>query len=347
MEVFQKKFDKYISDGNSAVHFKIVKGPKDLTSNSTNDEFSFSPLMCHQIFGEKEQIFGYVQPKLTVYYCTSTLDTYVEFSSKDEISSAENENIQADNVVEKVVSTTMTYKTQPDKNAFLDCIEKQQSFKPIGEKVHEYTSKSIIGTDRTFEIYKATTDTEGLAEYHEKMQSFILWFIDCASFIDAEDSKWEFFILYEKEELSDDCCRYNFVGYSTCYRFYAFPEHERPRVSQVLVLPPYQKMGHCVEILNTIFKDYRGVEKVIDITAEDPSEDFQRVRDYVDALNCLKLSSSKGLDFITINSKFDTQSIEKSFSKKKFISIVNRELKINKRQAARVYEVLVRYILIK
>ena len=54
-------------------------------------------------------------------------------------------------------------------------------------------------------------------------------------------------------------------------------------------------MGHCVEILNTIFKDYRSVEKVIDITAEDPSEDFQRVRDYVDALNCLKLSSSKGL----------------------------------------------------
>ena len=82
MEVFQKKFDKYLTDGNQAVQFKIVKNAKDVSSNSTNDEFTFSPLMCHQIFGEKEQIFGHVQPKLTVYYCTSTLDTYLEFEHK-------------------------------------------------------------------------------------------------------------------------------------------------------------------------------------------------------------------------------------------------------------------------
>ena len=141
---------------------------------------------------------------------------------KDEISTAENENIEADNVVEKVVTNTMTYKPLKDKSDLMELIENQTSHKPIGEKIHQYVKKSDIGMDRHFEIYKANVKTEGLVEYHEKMQSFILWFIDCASFIDVEDDKWEFFILYEKEVLADDCVRYNFVGYATCYRYALF-----------------------------------------------------------------------------------------------------------------------------
>lgn len=36
---------------------------------------------------------------------------------------------------------------------------------------------------------------------------------------------------------------YATVGYSTIYLYYAYPEHIRPRISQMLVLPPFQKMG--------------------------------------------------------------------------------------------------------
>lgn len=36
---------------------------------------------------------------------------------------------------------------------------------------------------------------------------------------------------------------YATVGYSTVYLYYAYPEHIRPRISQMLVLPPFQKMG--------------------------------------------------------------------------------------------------------
>ena len=35
----------------------------------------------------------------------------------------------------------------------------------------------------------------GFREYHEKMQTFLLWFIDAASFIDVDDDKWEYFIM--------------------------------------------------------------------------------------------------------------------------------------------------------
>ena len=38
-------------------------------------------------------------------------------------------------------------------------------------------------------------------------------------------------------------------------------------------------------------RNYRGDSTVIDITVEDPSDNFVRLRDFVDTRNCLKLAS--------------------------------------------------------
>ena len=38
-------------------------------------------------------------------------------------------------------------------------------------------------------------------------------------------------------------------------------------------------------------RNYRGDSTVIDITVEDPSDNFVRLRDFVDTKNCLKLAS--------------------------------------------------------
>ena len=39
------------------------------------------------------------------------------------------------------------------------------------------------------------------------------------------------------------------------------------------------------------FRCYRGDDKVVDITVEDPSDNFVRLRDYVDTKNCMELSA--------------------------------------------------------
>ena len=31
-------------------------------------------------------------------------------------------------------------------------------------------------------------------EYHHRMESFILWFIDAASYIDVDDEKWDYYV---------------------------------------------------------------------------------------------------------------------------------------------------------
>uniref|UniRef100_A0A8W8NEZ1 Histone acetyltransferase type B catalytic subunit n=1 Tax=Magallana gigas TaxID=29159 RepID=A0A8W8NEZ1_MAGGI len=50
-------------------------------------------------------------------------------------------------------------------------------------------------------------------------------------------------------------------------------------------------MGLCAEMLQTFYNDAYRRKEVLDITVEDPSENFQRVRDFVDVKNCQGLSS--------------------------------------------------------
>lgn len=35
-------------------------------------------------------------------------------------------------------------------------------------------------------------------DYHERLQAWIMFFIDAASFIDIDDDSWRFFLLFEK-----------------------------------------------------------------------------------------------------------------------------------------------------
>lgn len=60
--------------------------------------------------------------------------------------------------------------------------------------------------------------------------------------------------------------RYGTVGFVTVYRYYAYPEHIRPRIAQVLILPPFQQMGLGTQLLQAIYREYVGMSEVKDIT---------------------------------------------------------------------------------
>jgi len=136
---------------------------------------------------------------------------------------------------------------------------------------------------------------------------------------------------YEKYKSSDGSTRYGFIGYGSVYNFFAYPENTRPRVAQMLILPPFQKQGLAIELLSAIYSRYRTDKKAVEITGknknilyflfyslncvvlrcqfasklnckpdlsfkltitvEDPSDDFEVLRDYVDATDCSKLPS--------------------------------------------------------
>ena len=113
------------------------------------------------------------------------------------------------------------------------------------------------------------------------MQLFVLLYIEAGSYISEDEETWEFAVLFEKRRRrsSPDVATYHFVGYSTLYPFYCFPERIRLRVSQFLILPPYQQDGHGSALYTAIYQHVLSQPHIAELTVEDPAEAFEDLRD--------------------------------------------------------------------
>lgn len=314
----KSNLEAFVLKASDAVDLKLIKKIEDLD----NDEIVFHPEFTHQIFGDTEMIFGYKGLKIKMYYTASKLRLYFNVDYQDKVDPKETDGIEADDVLNAVKTKLelQNYFTNPDK--FVQCLQDESSFQPYGKKLHEF-----IHEDSCFEIYYVNHETKDfIQDYHEQMQHFLLWFIDGASYIDTDDERWDFFVIYERVKSSNNY-QYHFVGYSSVYRYYAYPDNIRPRISQVLVLPPFQRKNVGFNLLKTINNYYISVPKAIDITVEDPSDNFCQLRNHVDCLNCVNLVS------------FSPENLKKGWTKDKEEEA--RDIyKIHKQQARKVYEIL-------
>lgn len=87
------------------------------------------------------------------------------------------------------------------------------------------------------------------------MQLFILLYIEAGSYINEEEETWEFLVLYvachflcegprsrrnsyekRKRRTTPNVATYHFVGYSSLYPFYCFPEKVRMRLRYVIII---------------------------------------------------------------------------------------------------------------
>ena len=73
-------------------------------------------------------------------------------------------------------------------------------------KVHDLPANGLpisyhlleLGSDkeRHFEIYTCEIEEHGFRSYHERLQTFLLWYVDAASFIDVDDDRWRFYLVW-------------------------------------------------------------------------------------------------------------------------------------------------------
>ena len=297
---------------------KLIRNEKDIE----NDENAFHPAYTHQLFGDSENIFGYRNLRVNLYYTARALKLYLAIDFAEQIDSKDADGVQPDDVLaiikEKLDLQPPLYTTNLDQ--FSKWLVKDEFFHPHGDKVHAFEEQ-----ERSYEVYNvnAKMSAEFIQEHHEQMQHFLLWFIDGASYIDIEDDKWDYFTLYERQGERD----YYFAGYATVYRYYAYPANTRPRISQVLILPPFQRRNLGVQLLSAMYAHYRAQSGVIDITVEDPSDSFSQLRNFVDCLACSKLPA------------FSRKSLHEGWNKK-MAEEAKEKLRINGRQARKVYEIL-------
>lgn len=322
LDTLKTNIERYICSANEAVCFKMIQDSCDIEK----EERTFHPDMSHQIFGEKEQIFGYADLRIDVFYSASQLYGYLGMKHSDKINPEKFGGVEVDNIFKKM-EEVLPPRCCQSLDEFSSRLQKDAEFSPHGEMVYHYKRTTKDGSEKCFEMFNPSIEDAGFREYHDRMQTFLLWFVDAASYIDTDDEKWEYYTIFEKQQGNRGQSTYLFVGYCTVYNFYAYPEHNRPRISQFLILPPYQRQGHATEILDVIQKRFLTRSNIRDICVEDPSENFQRIRDYIDCRNCIDFDC------------FRPEKLTNGFSKT-MLKECNEKLKLNSRQTRRIYEIL-------
>jgi len=124
--------------------------------------------------------------------------------------------------------------------------------------------------------------------------------------LSLKNSKPPPFLRYEKRKRpGTDISTYHFIGYSSLYGFYHFPEKTRLRLSQFVILSPYQRQGHgckylffvehpkknekrttyaqyspfLAQLYKAIYQYVLSKPNIAELTVEDPAEAFEDLRD--------------------------------------------------------------------
>lgn len=131
---------------------------------------------------------------IRLYYSAGPLNIYLGHKYSAKIDDVNSGGQKADDVVNSVskLLTTGCYYTNIDE--FLSKVDKDASFQPFGEKIHSWQIETDKNEVRTFEIYECNRSTPGFLAYHARLQTFLLWFVDAASYIDSDDPQWQYFV---------------------------------------------------------------------------------------------------------------------------------------------------------
>lgn len=144
----------------------------------------------------------------------------------------------------------------------------------------------IQGEDSTLKIfrYNLATAPDAIKTLHARLEPLLYFFVEAASAIDASDPSWDF-LLALKYDLDGAL---DVAAFATVHKFYVFPDRCRLRLSQVLVLPPFQGQGIGSKIIDAVYLMAES-ENAVDITLEDPIDDLRRLRDRKDLTAMLPL----------------------------------------------------------
>lgn len=253
-------------DSNSVVKLWVISKPEEFRSRPP--ELSFAPTYTHQVF-PNEKIVGYKDLQVNLFFTSHSLYLYVEIKFAEKSEHATDINA--------CLARWVVGGSCADENEFLRRLE--EPFTPPSPIIADYE----IG-DQKFVVRRGTLATDPqLKAFHQRLQLFLVFYIEASSYIDAEDPVWEVLSIWQQPDSPAD--RELIVGYTTLYTFFAFPDSSRVRLSQILILPCYQRKGHGQRLLQIVYElAARG--PFLEVNVEDPSPGFQSVRDIVDLSRC-------------------------------------------------------------
>ncbi|ODQ61050.1 hypothetical protein WICANDRAFT_61616 [Wickerhamomyces anomalus NRRL Y-366-8] len=240
---------------------------------------SFPPLFTYPIFGDSEQIFGYKDLKIDLVFDSITFLPFLKVSYKEKL------NDEVDDITAKLLEFLPKSTIVDDEVKWVDAFKKEQ------EELIDYNKEfELINTynvkNEEFSIFKTSFQTsEGektkAVDLMKRLQIFVLLFIEAGSYIDTSDELWDLFILVSNKtkKILGFSTAYSYFKYNGAIEFDSNPNvKKRNKISQFVVLPPYQKTQHGSSLYSSIISYWNGNELVEEITVEDPNEKFDDLR---------------------------------------------------------------------
>lgn len=238
-----------------------------------------------------------------------------------------------------------------------------ENWTPPGEKVRDFKTSQ---KGHTFEVWRGSLGDRAVKQLVTRVQILVSLFIEGGTPIDVDESdadRWTVFFLYTR--YTDPATKrevYMFGGYCTVYRFYLYqlpsppasPTRDdldlgdgnfdlsqlpcRSRISQFIIIPPFQGKGVGSQFYQSIFNQYLNHPQTLEITVEDPNEAFDDMRDICD-LTYLRMVA----DFLKLRINTGIKlpkdgAVPKDIIDPEAYDQLRRRVKIAPRQFARVLE---------
>ncbi|KAJ3360718.1 histone acetyltransferase 1 [Allomyces javanicus] len=235
---------------------------------------SFHPVYTYPFYGTDQQIAGYRNPRVVIRSSAASLVTHVAATYDAKSHEATLDLVQP--LLEFLPSDLIH-----DDVAFAKALANDAKFTPPGNVVLEYETDN----GAQFQLFECIASTPGFPTLYDRLKIFAMYFIEAATPVDVTDPAWTFYLLYQRHPSSSPSFAhlpFEFAGLFSTYSFYLFPDRTRRRISQVLILPPFQRQGHAARIYAHLHRTAMADAQIGELAVEDPSEAFDVLRDVSD-----------------------------------------------------------------
>lgn len=155
-------------------------------------------------------IFGYRNLHIDIYFTAVSALCYVDLKHTEVIQEDSARGVKPDDIFAKL-RPWLPKNFCTDKQTFLELIRYEKKNITYGSTTTNFRiqdsgfaafknclySRYFLGTNttRSYKINIMTNDNPEFLAFHERFQTFIIFFIDAANYIDLSDPKWMFFYL--------------------------------------------------------------------------------------------------------------------------------------------------------
>ena len=253
--------------------------------NGAGSAGQFPPLYTHQVFftqregdnaerEHQELIVGYEEPKLEIVYAGNCLKAGISFSHSGQ--PVEVKRLKQHGLTRTSILNSLHTRVPMDYAAKMADVqaEAQAPFTPLGTLRDEET----LSDGSRVQIFHFTADSPAAVEFVRRMQTFAVWLIETGQGIEVPDPKWNILTLYRVERGADNTNVHTMLGFFSAYRYWVYDKAQdvaaraldkfRLRLSQCIILPPFQRQGHGARLLRAFYKLGREDASVLDMSVE-------------------------------------------------------------------------------